>query len=66
LDVSLCGAFVVNSGKTIVAEVLALADSVGPTLCAADEARAWAHFATTACYEWMFWDAAWRRELWPV
>jgi thiaminase (transcriptional activator TenA) len=52
--------------QTIVAEVLALADSVGPTLCVADEARARAHFATTARYEWMFWDAAWRREEWPV
>jgi thiaminase/transcriptional activator TenA len=52
--------------QTIVAEVLALADNVGQTLCAADEARARAHFATTARYEWMFWDAAWRREAWPV
>jgi thiaminase/transcriptional activator TenA len=52
--------------QTIVAEVLALADSVGPTLCTADEARARTHFATTARYEWMFWDAAWRREVWPV
>jgi hypothetical protein len=34
--------------------VLALADNVGPTLCAADEMRARAHFATTARYEWMF------------
>lgn len=23
-------------------------------------------FATAARYEWMFWDAAWRREQWPV
>ena len=46
--------------QTIVAEVLALADDVGLTLCAADETRARAHFATTARYEWMFWDAAWR------
>jgi thiaminase (transcriptional activator TenA) len=52
--------------QTIVAEVLALADNVGLSLCAADETRARAHFATTARYEWMFWDAAWRREVWPV
>jgi thiaminase/transcriptional activator TenA len=52
--------------QTIVAEVLALADSTGPTLRAADETRARAHFATTARYEWMFWDAAWRGEVWPV
>jgi thiaminase/transcriptional activator TenA len=52
--------------QTIVAEVLALADDVGVTLSDADEARARAHFATSARYEWMFWDAAWRREVWPV
>jgi thiaminase/transcriptional activator TenA len=23
-------------------------------------------FATAARYEWMFWDAAWRQEIWPV
>ena len=52
--------------QTIVAEVLALADDVGQTLSAAEETRARAHFATTVRYEWMFWDAAWRREVWPV
>jgi len=55
-----------NEYQTIVAEVLALADNIGPTLGPADEARARAHFATTARYEWMFWDAAWHREVWPV
>jgi thiaminase (transcriptional activator TenA) len=52
--------------QTIVAEVLALADDVGQTLSPAEEARARAHFATTVRYEWMFWDAAWRSEVWPV
>ena len=52
--------------QTIVAEVLALADTVGLTLSVTDETRARAHFATTARYEWMVWDAAWRREVWPV
>jgi thiaminase/transcriptional activator TenA len=52
--------------QSIVAEVLALADDVGRTLRAAEEARARGHFATTTRYEWMFWDAAWRREVWPV
>jgi thiaminase/transcriptional activator TenA len=23
-------------------------------------------FATASRYEWMFWDAAWRQETWPV
>ena len=50
----------------VVAEVLDLTDRVGPALSAADEAIARHHFVTTARYEWMFWDAAWRRETWPV
>ncbi|KAA8967072.1 thiaminase II [Mycobacterium sp.] len=52
--------------QSLVGEVLTLADDVGQTLGAVDEARARAHFATSARYEWMFWDAAWRREAWPV
>jgi thiaminase/transcriptional activator TenA len=50
----------------VVADVLALADRAGPTLGADDAARARRHFVTTSRYEWMFWDAAWRREQWPV
>lgn len=50
----------------VVAEVLALVDRVGPTLSATEEARARAHLAATARYEWMFWDAAYRREEWPL
>jgi thiaminase/transcriptional activator TenA len=49
-----------------VAEVLALTDRVGPLLTSAEEAVARAHFVTTARYEWMFFDAAYRREAWPV
>ena len=51
---------------TIVSEVLALTDSVGMRLGALDEATARKHFITTSRYEWMFWDAAWRREQWPI
>ena len=50
----------------VVTDVLALADRTGPALGEAEEARARAHFAVTARYEWMFWDAAWRLESWPV
>jgi len=50
----------------VVAEVLDLADRVGAELSPGDEARARAHFGTTARYEWMFWDAAWRLEGWPL
>lgn len=49
-----------------VAEVLALADRIGADLGGAEQARALQHYATTSRYEWMFWDAAWRRETWPV
>lgn len=49
-----------------VAEVLALADSVGLDLGAADDARARQHFLISCRYEWMFWDAAWRLEQWPL
>jgi thiaminase/transcriptional activator TenA len=24
------------------------------------------HFLTTSKYEWMFWDASYRREQWPI
>lgn len=51
---------------TSVAEVLALTDRIGPTLTPADEARARAHFADTARYEWMFFDAAYLKETWPL
>ncbi|MFN8523670.1 MAG: thiaminase II [Chloroflexota bacterium] len=30
------------------------------------KAAARRHFLTASRYEWMFWDAAWRREAWPV
>ncbi len=49
-----------------VAEVLALTDRVGTTLTDVAEAAARAHFVTTSRYEWMFFDAAFRRESWPV
>lgn len=50
----------------VVEEVLAVTDRVGMSLTADDAARAGRHFVTTARYEWMFWDAAWRQESWPV
>lgn len=49
-----------------VAEVLALTDRTGSTLTPAHEAVARHHFVTTARYEWMFFDASARREVWPV
>ena len=40
--------------------------AAGRDLTAGQEARARDHFETGARYEWMFWDAAWRRESWPL
>ena len=50
----------------IVADVLALVDRVGEVTSAAEQALMREHVVTTSRYEWMFWDAAWRREAWPV
>jgi thiaminase/transcriptional activator TenA len=49
-----------------VDEVLALLDEVGTDLDIESKTRATAHFTTTARYEWMFFDASYRRETWPV
>ncbi len=50
----------------IVADVLALVDRVGDTASAAEQATMRERVVTTSRYEWMFWDAGWRREVWPV
>lgn len=50
----------------VVAEVLAFTDRVGTRLTEDEAERAAAHFRTAARYEWMFWDAAWRLESWPI
>src|SRR5512134_4098693 len=49
----------------IVADVLALVDRVGAAAGAVEQAAMREHVVTTSRYEWMFWDAAWRRESWP-
>jgi thiaminase/transcriptional activator TenA len=50
----------------IVADVLALVDRTGEVASAPEQAAMREHVVTTARYEWMFWDASWRRETWPV
>jgi thiaminase/transcriptional activator TenA len=45
---------------------LELTDRVGLSLSPEAEAPARQHFRTAARYEWMFWDAAYRQETWPV
>lgn len=52
--------------QAVVDPVLALADRVGADLADGERALMHEHFTTTAKYEWMFWDAGFRRETWPV
>ena len=50
----------------LVEAVLDLTDRVCEDLNASQKARVREAFVTTSRYEWMFWDAAWRLEEWPV
>jgi len=52
--------------QAVVDSVLELTDRVGAEVGEAERARMRAHFTTTSRYEWMFWDAGYRRETWPV
>ncbi len=50
----------------LVEAVLDLTDQTCENLNPAQKARVAEAFVTTSRYEWMFWDAAWRLEGWPV
>ncbi|MFE2728441.1 thiaminase II [Kitasatospora sp. NPDC059327] len=52
--------------QSVVRRVLALTDRLGEEISPAERRRVVEHFTTTSRYEWMFWDAAWRGERWPV
>jgi len=52
--------------QAVVDAVLTETDRLGATLSGTDLARMRRHFSTTSRYEWMFWDAAYRQETWPV
>lgn len=56
-------AYADDAFDALVAEVIAVVDGWPPV---EDEAGLHARFATAARWEWMFWDAAWRGETWPV
>ncbi|QIN77568.1 thiaminase II [Rubrobacter marinus] len=51
---------------TLVEAVLDLTDGACDGLNPAQRARVMEAFVTTSRYEWMFWDAAWKLEGWPV
>ena len=50
----------------LVEAVLDLTDGVCEDLNPSQKARVREAFVVTSRYEWMFWDAAWRLEGWPV
>jgi thiaminase (transcriptional activator TenA) len=50
----------------LVEAVLDLTDKVCEDLNPTQKTRVTRAFVTTSRYEWMFWDAAWRLEGWPV
>ena len=50
----------------LVEAVLDLTDRVCEDLNPSQKARVGEAFVVTSRYEWMFWDAAWRLEGWPV
>jgi thiaminase/transcriptional activator TenA len=52
--------------QAVVDAVLEETDRLGAGLSDVERARMRRHFTTTARYEWMFWDAAFRLETWPV
>lgn len=52
--------------QQVVDAVLGLTDRIGEGLSPAGTERMRRHFTTTSRYEWMFWDAAHRREAWPI
>ena len=52
-------AAVTDAARVIVDEVAALASPL-------ERQRMRGAFSTASRYEWMFWDAAWRQETWPV
>jgi thiaminase (transcriptional activator TenA) len=52
--------------QAVVDSVLELTDRVGVSLSDTETAQLRSHFRRTSTYEWMFWDAGYRRETWPV
>lgn len=52
--------------QAVVDAVLMVADRVGDQASSAERELMRRHFHTTARYEWMFFDAAYRMEHWPV
>jgi thiaminase/transcriptional activator TenA len=52
--------------QAVVDAAVGVMDRVAGDLAPVERARVVEHYRTTSRYEWMFWDAAWRQEHWPV
>ena len=52
--------------QAVVDAAVGVMDRVAADLAPAERARVLDHYRTTSRYEWMFWDAAWRGETWPL
>jgi len=52
--------------EAVVRPVLRLTDRIGADASPAERAEAGERYAMAARYEWMFWDAAYRLESWPL
>jgi thiaminase/transcriptional activator TenA len=52
--------------QSVVEAVLAVADRIGTELSEPERNAMRRHFRTTSKYEWMFWDAGYRQETWPI
>lgn len=60
------GAYSAGDFQSVVDELLATIDRIGPDLSGRELAGVREHAALAARYEWMFWDAGYRCECWPV
>jgi thiaminase/transcriptional activator TenA len=52
--------------QATVNDILDLTNRVGAGLSTAETANLRQHFQVTTRYEWMFWDAGYRQETWPI
>ncbi|MFC4942659.1 thiaminase II [Pseudonocardia sp. GCM10023141] len=52
--------------QAVVDAVLDVTDAIGARASEAERALMERHYRTTSKYEWMFWDAGYRQEQWPV
>lgn len=51
---------------SVVDQALALMETAGEGIGAAERTRLEERFVTTSRYEWLFWEMGWRQEAWPV